>query len=101
MFDVYAIKDLEKGKFAVPFFVPEGTEVKDVIIDFKRDLQKGVMQLFLDPSNYELWKVANYDPENGDFEECSDLIIAGSDLTGMKSRDDVKIAVDIENGKAN
>ena len=110
--DVYAIKDLEKGKFATPYFVPEGTEEKEVIIDFKNYLQKGVMQLFLDPANYELYKIGNFDliygcfqhelVNKGDKSQVNRLVIAGADLTGVKVPEERKITVDLENdGKSN
>ena len=60
-FDVYAIKDLEKGEFALPFFVPEGTGVESVKINFKRLIEKGDSELSYFPERFELWQLAIFD----------------------------------------
>lgn len=60
-FDVYAIKDLEKGDFAQPFFVPEGNPIEHIKINFKRLIEKGDSEVSYFPDRFELWHLGIFD----------------------------------------
>lgn len=106
--DVYAIKDLKKGKYATPYFVPFGTEPKELVVGFERDLKKGVMQLFLDPKEYELWFLGFLDVDTGVFhQEDMKIIVTGSSIAeGLpvqvhRKGEESNGVVDLEDGEQN
>ena len=76
LFDVYAIKDLEKGDYAQPFFVPQGTDVKSIKINFKRLIEKGDSELSYFPERFELHILCTFDSSVGLFAvgDCEGLV---------------------------
>ena len=64
-FNVYAIKDTEKGVYLQPFFVPFFQKTEDTIIDFKRNLKAAESVLTKFPENFELHHIGEFYDQKG------------------------------------
>lgn len=89
-FNIYAIKDTEKGTFLQPWFVPFYIAEKDVVIDFTRNLKSAESVINKFPENFELFKIGEFMDETGMFIEGEKKLIASAaDLLKEEEKDGV------------
>ena len=87
-FNVYAIKDLEKGKFLQPFFEPFFISNEDVKVDFGRNLKAAESIISKFPDKFELCKIAEFMDETGLFIELAPVVLcSAADLLEEKKED--------------
>lgn len=64
-FNVYAVKDIEKGVFLQPFFVPFYEKEENVKLDFGRNLKAAESIISKFPDKFSLVLIGEYFDETG------------------------------------
>lgn len=76
-FYLYSVKDVDTGSFAPPFLAYGDTEAKQMV----RDAIEPRSMLHLYPAHYHLYRVAVFDPSNGDITPDKVCVCSIGDLT--------------------
>lgn len=74
---LYSVKDVDTGAFAPPFLAYGDTEAKQML----RDAIEPRSMLHLYPAHYHLYRVAVFDPANGDVTPDKICVCSVGDLT--------------------
>ena len=64
-FNVYAVKDVKKGVYLQPFFVPFYVREDEVLLDFERNLKAADSLISKFPKDFYLCWIGEYYDETG------------------------------------
>lgn len=88
-FNVYAVKDLKKGTYLQPFFIPFYVRTEDVLVDFGRNLKAAESVISQNSGEFELHKIGEFMDETGLFIGLpeNEKLCSASDLLKEKEED--------------